>query len=233
MNETAPLPRRLRPPLIEARKHRRGIKAIPALLLIFVALAGCAVEEHGGQVTDVDVLTADESLLQSIEEDYGVADENGRIVSFSDPDAVMAWSLTSRGARWTVEDVRRDRPEARRIDKGLTLEWTREYLARLEGPGVPPASKYIFGTTLAEEVAGAKNQIGYITNSYERKRQYQLSAAEQLEEARKYLRKLKGSSPPSYPYLWGGAGDTLEGEIARVETKIESLRNQVNGGEVR
>ena len=209
------------------------LKATAALLVTFNALAGCA-EEHGGKVADVDVLTADERLLQSIEEEYGVADEYGRIVSFSDSDAAMAWSLASRGERWTVEDVRRNRPEARRLDQELTLEWTRGYLVELEGPRPPSASKYIFGTTLAEEVTGAKNQIGYITNSYERKRQSQLSAAEQLEEARKYLEELRGSSPPSYPYLWGGAGDTLEGEIARVNTRIEGLQKRVlNEGEVR
>ncbi len=194
-------------------------------LLLFVALAGCA-DEHGGQIASDDVLTVDEELLESIREEYGVADEFGN-VSLSG-DAALASSLIRLGHRWTVEDVRRDRAEAERLDSDLTLEWTREYLAKLEGPRPPPASKYIFGATLAEEVAGAKNQLGYMANDRERQRLGRLPAAEQLQEAEKHLAKLKGPSPPSYPYLWSGAGNTLEDETAFVEKLIEGLRLQVS-----
>ncbi len=197
-----------------------------ATLLLAVALAACA-DGYSGQLVDDTVLTADEQLLQSIEEEYGTFDENG---GFSlSGDASLAHSLTSRGHRWTVEDVKRNRPEARRLKRELTLAWTREYLAKMEGSNPPPASEYNFGTTsLAEEVARAKIQIGFVTNAIERTRLEQLPAAEQLREASKHLAKLKGPSPPSYPYLWSGAGDTLEDEIAFAEMMIEALRVQVS-----
>lgn len=222
------------------RKHRLftmlatpagAIKATAALLVMFVALAGCV--EHGGQVADADVLTADESLLRSIEEEYGVLNEDGTLHSISDSDASMAWDLTKRGERWTVEDVRRNPDEALRVDQELALKWTREHLARLEGPRPPPASEHVFGPTLAEEVAGAKHQIRFITNWFESERQDRLPPAEQLDEAEKYLAELKGPSPPSYPYLWSWDG-TLEDEITTVEERVEWLRRAVqNEGGVR
>lgn len=196
-------------------------------VLLTVALAGCA-DGYSGQVATDTVLT-DEQLLKSIEEEYGEFDEQGRLLGLSG-DASLAHSLTSSGHRWTVEDVKRNRPEARRLDRELMLEWTREHLGwleGLEGPGPPPGSSFLWGSTLAEEVAAAKTQIGNLTNSLEKERQLQLPPAEQLEEARKYLAELNGPSPPSGPYLWGPPWETLEGEIAWVEGMIEGLQRQL------
>lgn len=172
------------------------------------------------------VLTADEELMRSIREEYGEFDEQGRFSGLSG-DAALAHSLIRSGHRWTVEDVRRNRAEAKRLNYELTLKWTREYLAKLEGPRPPHPSKFSWGTTLAEEVTGARNQLGYMTNDLERQRLRRLPLAEQLREAEKHLAKLKGPSPPPYPYLWSGAGDTLEEEIAWVKVMIEGLRGQI------
>lgn len=185
------------------------------LAMMLTIGAAWACESSGGpEATAVESATKSaEELAQEILEEYGQPHEGGWTIT---GDASLARSLNLFGIPTTVEDIERmGRAAAQRMARDLRRDWTRDYLKRLTGPNPPPSSEYLYGPTLADEIASMEEQLAYQENSIEHDRLAQLSPEERLNEHREYLAKLKGPDPPPYPYLYGH--QTLEDEIAFME----------------
>ena len=194
------------------------------LAMVLTIGAAWACDSSGGpEATAVETATKSaEELAQEILEEYGQRHENGWTIS---GDANVAYSLNMFGIPMTVEDIERmGRDEARRMERELSRNWTRDYLKRLAGPNPPPSSELLYGPTLANEIASMEEQLRTQEHSIEHYRLADLSREERLREHGAYLVQLKGPDPPSYPYLYGHS--TLDDEIAWMEFIVNGREPQ-------
>ena len=194
------------------------------LAMMLTIGAAWACESSGGpEATAVESATKSaEELAQEILEEYGQRHESGWTIS---GDANVAYTLNMFGIPTTVEDIERmGSDEARRMERELSRDWTRDYLKRLAGPNPPPSSEYLYGPTLADEIASMEEQLAHQEHSIEHDRLAHLSPEERLTAHRAYLTKLRGPDPSSYPYLYGQP--TLEDEIAWVAIVVKGLEHQ-------